>query len=251
MNLSTKAKAVGGAVGLGVGALGAWTVASAVASRGVERVPYTVVGDREGVELRRYPETVRVRTTAPSTRTAFRRLFRYIAGANEGGAEVSMTAPVETGEDAGESGGEGVGDEQGAKIEMTAPVETVDADRGESISMTAPVETDEGDGGVTMSFFLPSSYTPETAPEPTSDAVELVVDPPKTMAALAFSWWTPGFRVRRKERELLGVLDDAGIDAVGDPVLRRYDAPFVPPFRRTNEVLVEVDSASVRRALHE
>jgi len=206
MNLSTKAKLVGGAVGLGVGALGAWTIADVVATRGVERVPYTRVGEIDGVELRRYPETVRVRTTAPSQGTAFRRLFRYIDGSNEGGAEVSMTAPV---------------------------------------------ETDDAEGGVTMSFFLPSSYTPETAPEPTNDAVELVVDAPRTMAVLTFSWWTPALRVRQKERELQSVLDDAGIETISEPVLWRYDAPFTPPFRRTNEVLVEVDSESVRRALHE
>jgi len=236
MNLSTKAKLVGGAVGLGVGALGAWTIADVVATRDVERVPYTRVGEIDGVELRRYPETVRVRTTAPSQGTAFRRLFRYIDGSNEGGAEVSMTAPVETGEESGE------------EIEMTAPVET---ERGESISMTAPVETDDAEGGVTMSFFLPSSYTPETAPEPTNDAVELVVDAPRTMAVLTFSWWTPALRVRQKERELQSVLDDAGIETISEPVLWRYDAPFTPPFRRTNEVLVEVDSESVRRALHE
>ncbi|MFB6077895.1 MAG: heme-binding protein [Halarchaeum sp.] len=243
MKAKAKLKAVGVAAGVGALALGAWSVAGTLANRGVERVPYTVVGELGDVELRRYPETVRVRTTAPTQYAAFRRLFRYIDGENAGangerseaadGEAVSMTAPVETGE----------------SVAMTAPVQTGDERDGEAVSMTAPVETDEEGEGVTMSFFLPDSYTPETAPEPTSDDVELVVDPPRTMAAYRFSWWTPNWRVRRAERRVARTLDDAGIDSVGEFVLRRYDAPVTPPFRRTNEVLVEVDSGSVRRAL--
>jgi len=240
MDATSRLKAVGVAAGVGAVALGAWTVAGALANRGVERVPYTVVGELGDVELRRYPETVRVRTTAPTQYAAFRRLFRYIDGENAGAnggrgdaAAVSMTAPVETGE----------------SVSMTAPVQTGGERDGASVAMTAPVETDEASEGVTMSFFLPDSYTPETAPEPTSDDVELVVDPPRTMAAYRFSWWTPNWRVRRAERRVARTLDDAGIDSVGEFVLRRYDAPVTPPFRRTNEVLVEVDSASVRAAL--
>ncbi|QDX40128.1 heme-binding protein [Salarchaeum sp. JOR-1] len=216
MDTRTKLKLVGGAVGAAAGALGAWTLADALAKARVERVDYTHVTDVDGVELRRYPETVRVETTAPSERTAFRRLYRYIDGANDGGESVAMTTPVET---------------------------------GESVAMTAPVETEASDGDVTMSFFLPASYTPETAPEPSSDAVSLVVEPPKTLAVLSFSWWTPGVRVRKKESELLDALEATDIETVGAPALRRYDAPFTPPFRRTNEVAVEVESESVRRYL--
>lgn len=204
METRTTLKLVGGAVGAAAGALGAWTLADALSKWRVERVDCTHVGDVDGVELRRYPELVRVETTAPSERTAFRRLYRYIDGANDG---------------------------------------------GESVAMTAPVETEESDGDVTMSFFLPDSYTPETAPEPSNDAVSLVVDAPKTLAVLSFSWWTPGFRVRKQESGLLDTLEATDIEIVGEPALRRYDAPFTPPFRRTNEVVVEVESGSVRRYL--
>lgn len=259
MNATEKLKLGVGALGVGAAALGAWTLADVLANRGVERVPYTVVGEVDGVEVRRYPETVRVRTTAASEGAAFRRLFRYIDGENgtgrdaasgderadADGEEIPMTAPVETADTADD------GDREGESVSMTAPVRTGDgdgsADRdGESVSMTAPVETEDAAEAVTMSFFLPPSYTPETAPEPTDPAVELVVDPPRTMGVRTFSWWTPDLRVRAQERRLRETLEAAGIEAVGDPVLERYDAPFTPPFRRTNEVAVEVDSASVR-----
>lgn len=252
MNPRSQAKAVVGAVGVGVAAAAVWTGVDILRNRGVERVPYKPVGEIDGVEFRRYPETIRVRTTAPSNREAFFRLFRYIDGGNAGGQSVSMTAPVAT---EGEEG-DGEAERDGAAIEMTAPVETrvgsPETDGGESIAMTAPVAT-EDDGadedGVTMSFFLPEEYTPETAPEPTEEGVELVVDPPRTLAVVGFSWWTPEVRVASKRRELSERLDEAGIEAVDEPRLLRYDGPGTPPWRRTNEVVVEVDSDSVRRAL--
>lgn len=247
MNPRSQAKAVAGAVGVGVAAAAVWTGIDVLRNRGVERVPYKPVGEIEGVELRRYPETIRVQTTAPTDREAFFRLFRYIDGANAGGRSVSMTAPVAT-----EGDSDGETERDGASIEMTAPVETrigsPETDGGESIAMTAPVAT-EGEDGVTMSFFLPEEYAPETAPEPTEDGVELVVDPPRTLAVLGFSWWTPDRRVASKRRELSGVLEEAGIETNGETRLLRYDGPGTPPWRRTNEVVVEVDSDGVRRAL--
>jgi len=236
MDWETKAKLGAGVVGVGVAAATVWTVADLVKNRGTERVPYKTIERIDGVELRRYPETVRVRTTASDQREAFFRLFDYIDGANTGGEAVSMTAPVETDTDAGDAEDAGTPDEGGA------------AETGESISMTAPVETTR-EVDVTMSFFLPETYTPETAPEPTNDEVELVVDPPRTLAALEFSWWTPNVRVSLKERALRETLAEADIQTTDEVRLLRYDGPFTPPWLRTNEVVVELDSASVRRAL--
>ncbi|RDZ44832.1 SOUL heme-binding protein [Haloferax sp. Atlit-10N] len=233
MDWKTKAKLSVGIIGVGLAAATAWTALDRVKNHGTERVPYKTVERIDGVELRRYPETIRVRTTASNGREAFFRLFNYIDGANEGSTSVSMTTPVETGTDtraAGDAAGDGA------------------SETGESISMTAPVETTREDGA-TMSFFLPATYTPETAPEPTNDDVKLVVDPPRTLAALRFSWWAPRFRVSLKERTLRTTLAQAGIEPTGEPRLLRYDAPFTPPWLRTNEVVVEVDTVSVRRAL--
>ncbi|RDZ52667.1 SOUL heme-binding protein [Haloferax sp. Atlit-4N] len=229
MDWKTKAKLGVGIIGVGLAAATAWTALDRVKNRGTERVPYKTVERIDGVELRRYPETIRVRTTASNGREAFFRLFNYIDGANEGGTSVSMTAPVETGTDTSATG-------DGA------------TKTGESISMTAPVETTRADDA-TMSFFLPATYTPETAPEPTNDDVELVVDPPRTLAVRRFSWWAPRIRVSLNERTLRKTLAHAGIEPTGEPRLLRYDAPFTPPWLRTNEVVVEVDTASVRRAL--
>jgi hypothetical protein len=205
-----------------------------VQDRTTPRVEYDTVARLGDVEIRRYPPTVLVETVAPTESAAFRRLFRYISGANRSATEVSMTAPVES---------------SGESIPMTAPVETGgesagrgDPDASESISMTAPVESDSTDAGVRMAFYLPAEYDYDTAPRPTDDSVRLVEQPGRTLAVLGFSWFTTEGRVARKTDELLATLADAAdeVDVVDDPFLMRYDGPGVPPFLRTNEVAVEV-----------
>lgn len=198
---------------LGGGALlAAWTAWGVYSTRSADPVPYRTLDTIDDVELRRYPETVLVETTASNERTAFRRLFQYISGANKGGEEISMTAPVAT-------------------------------QAGESIPMTAPVRSGPGErdaGGIQMAFYLPPDYDPESAPEPTDSALELVVEPPKTLAVKRFSWYAPRWRVARQEGQLLRTIEREGIERLDEPTLLRYNDPMTPPFMRRNEVAVEV-----------
>jgi len=207
------------------GLLALWIGWGAYVDRKTERVPYERLETIDGVELRRYPRTILVETTAPDRGTAFRRLFRYISGANEGGEEVATTARVATG---------------GEAIAMTAPVRTV-RDGGESVSMTAPVRTDREGSTVTMAFYLPAAYDPETAPPPTDPKVRLVVEPPRTVATRRFSWYATDDRVERERRALLDVLAEHDVEPLGSPVLLQYNDPWTPPFMRRNEVEVLVE----------
>ena len=93
MNRLTKAALVAG--GTAVAGLIGWSVYANQPAE-TERVPYTRIGQLDGVELRRYPQTMLVETAAQNQRTAFRRLFRYISGANTGDRSIPMTTPVET-----------------------------------------------------------------------------------------------------------------------------------------------------------
>lgn len=204
-----------GAGGVAAGALALWTAWGLRSTRSVEEVPYETVDEFDGVEIRQYPRTVLVETTAPNERTAFGRLFRYIDGNNEAAREIAMTAPVETRERSERSGTE--------------------------IPMTAPVRTDETGDGVTMAFYLPAEYGPGDAPVPTDSSVRLVVEPPRTVAVYSFSWIATDGRVRSATDELLSALAERGVDTVGEPSLLRYDDPRTPPFLRTNEVVVEVE----------
>ena len=206
MGRLTRAALVGGGA-----VLAGWIAWGLYATRSAESVPFERVRTLDGVEVRRYPQLVLAETTASDQITAFRRLFRYISGANEGETSISMTAPVET---------------QGASVSMTAPVRTE--------------PTGDGDA-VRMAFYLPAEYGPDTAPEPTASTVTLTTEPERTVAVKQFSWYAPRWRVARQERALLAALDRAGIDPVGDPSLLRYNDPWTPPFMRRNEVAVAVE----------
>lgn len=177
-----------------------------------EQVPYTVVARVGDAELRRYPPAVVAEAVAPAENRAFRRLFRYIDGGNEGDVDLAMTAPVEV------------------------------AGRGTEIPMTAPVETDtEGTGdGVRMAFFLPPQYDADSAPAPTDEGVSIRTLPERTLAVRQFSWWPTDERVAREREALLSTLETAGVETTGTPVYMGYDAPWTLPFRRRNEVAVEV-----------
>lgn len=196
--------------------------------RTTPQVEYETVSHIGDVEIRQYPPTVLVETTAPSENAAFRRLFNYISGENRSATDVSMTAPVETG--------------SGESVAMTAPVES------ESVAMTAPVESDTTSGGVRMAFYLPAEYTYDSAPRPTDDSVRLVEQPGRTLAVKRFSWWATDDRVERQTEALRSQLAaaDEPLELSGEPVLLRYEGPWVPPFLRTNEVAVPVRRISSR-----
>ena len=195
---------------LGAGVLGAWTAWGLYTTRTADWVPYDHVKTIDGVEIRRYPETVVAETTARNQWVAFRRLLDYISGSNEAREELAMTAPVET--------------SRGTKIDMTAPVRT--AERGDEVA---------------MAFYLPAEYDLETAPRPTDRAVTLRGEPARTVAAIEFSWYATESRVAHFEATLLSTLDAHDVTATGEPSLLRYNDPWTPPFMRRNDVIVDVE----------
>ncbi|WP_435358800.1 SOUL family heme-binding protein [Haloarchaeobius sp. DFWS5] len=191
------------------GGLAVWTAWGLYVDYTTERVPYDRVAHFDGIELRRYPATISVTTTASSGDEAFRRLFRYISGTNTAGQKISMTTPVSM--------------------------------EGEKIPMTAPVTASEVPEGVTMSFFLPADYDYEDAPEPVDDLVSLELVGPRNLAVLSFSGYARDAKVQKKETTLLSTLADHGIETTDAPFYMGYDDPWTPPFLRKNEVAVAVE----------
>ncbi|MFC4357841.1 SOUL family heme-binding protein [Halobium salinum] len=199
-----------------LGAVGVWSAYRTYSDRQTESVDYEVVDHLGRVELRRYPDTVVVETTASGDGTAFRRLFRYIAGDNVVDEEISMTTPVAT--------------------ESTEAAE----DGSTEIPMTTPVATESAESGVRMQFFLPKHYTAESAPKPTDDSVTVRAIPGRTVAVLPFTWYATDRRVEKKTRDLLATLTEHGVSPTGEPFVMQYEGPGTPPFMRRNEVAVEV-----------
>lgn len=177
--------------------------------RTVDEPPFVVV-DRpaEGVEVRRYQERVAAEVRLGSESGAFRLLFDYISGANEAAEKIAMTAPVE---------------QSGAKI-----------------AMTAPVEVDQGDEALVMRFFLPESFTAETAPRPTDPRVTLVVLDEAHIAVTSFTGWWTRAGVARRQAALVDQLTTTAWQAAGPPTAWFYDPPWTLPFFRRNEIAVPV-----------
>lgn len=185
---------------------------------GYEQPPYTVLERvEETVEVRRYNSRLAAEVTVEAGNAeagrdeAFRLLFDYISGANQGQSKVAMTAPVEVGAEA-------------EKIAMTAPVETAAAE----------------DGRYTMRFFLPSACTSAAAPQPTDPSVRIVELPETTVAVQRFSGSWDAEQLEGRKAELLRALEESRWRPTGKLTSLFYDPPWTLPFLRRNEVAVPV-----------
>ena len=182
----------------------------------IEEPVYEVFATYDKVEVRTYAPFMVAQATLPAqmaredaASTAFRMLFRYIQGNNTSKTDISMTAPVLQ--------------EHSTKIAMTAPVsQSVD------------------EAGWQVSFVLPAQFTMNNAPQPKDPDIRLVQMPSRHMAVLRYSgrWSEKNFQ--KYQQQLTQVLAEHGLQTAGKFVSAAYNAPFVPPFMRRNEVLVEV-----------
>jgi len=186
-----------------------------------EQPDYTVLYEDGNVEYRQYEPYLVSETIIENTSDykdagteGFRRLFKFITGANQGQAKIAMTVPV-----------------------AQAP--------SEKIAMTVPVQQGESADGWRVSFMLPSDYTLETAPVPTDSRVYVREVPGRLMAVLRFSgrWTDANYEAR--EDELIELVDAENITALGEVQRAAYNAPFSLPFMRRNEVLVVIDRLPV------
>jgi hypothetical protein len=183
-----------------------------------EQPEYDVIATDGDVEYRQYEPYLVAETVVVGPESykkggneGFKRLFKYITGANSGGEKVSMTAPVA----------------QGAT--------------GEQIDMTTPVQRDVSPEGWRVAFMLPSRYDLATAPEPTDPRVRIRPVRGRLMAAVRSSgrWTEKNFR--RQSDKLTSQLAGRGINQLNEIQVAVYDPPYKLPFLRRNEVMVEVD----------
>jgi hypothetical protein len=166
------------------------------------------------VEIRKYGPRIAAETTVEdgedrARNVGFRRLARYIFGANHHDQEIAMTAPVAQ---------QSVGNE----IAMTAPV----------------AQSRDASGRWTIRFFMPSKWTLDTLPDPDDDDVSLVEVPGETVAVLRFSGNRGPKAVADHTDRLLKILSNNGIEPAGDAVAWFYDPPWTLPFRRRNEIAI-------------
>lgn len=181
------------------------------------------VGD---VELRSYSELTIASVTLSGDfdsfrERAFRKLAGYLFGKNSAAKGIEISS-VELGEEVKKVASEPEGE-------------------AEQMAMTAPVLQQETARGWVMSFVLPKKYTEATAPVPLDSAVKISTIPSRTVAVLQYS----GNNTEEKMKEQLAKLrkwvsSDPAYSLVSEPFCAQYDAPFVIPFLKTNEVQAEV-----------
>jgi len=88
----------------------------------------------------------------------------------------------------------------------------------------------------------PSKFSIETAPLPTDERIMLREVPGQLVAVVRYSGrWTERNYEKHKGR-LIKSLEAAEIESLGTVEFAAYNAPFVLPFLRRNEVMIEVKS---------
>lgn len=181
---------------------------------GYEQLNYTVIDKIESAEVRQYPSRVVAEVSdMKDDNEAFMLLFRYISGQNSSNQNVAMTAPVQV-------------DKASMKIAMTVPVERLKA----------------GGNAVSMRFFLPRSFTADSAPKPSDPRIKIISLPDETFAAFTYSGSSSEDRFRDKSDQLLRLLASSKWKPVSAASFLGYDPPFAIPFLRRNEVILKVES---------
>lgn len=190
----------------------------------IEEPDFEIIETADDIEYRRYQPFVIAQTIvdtderSEANNIGFRRLFKYITGANTGRQKIEMTAPV---------------------IQRDS-ASAANATKGEKIAMTAPVQQSATSEGWKVAFVLPLHFTIDSAPIPSSADVKLHQVPSRTMAVLGFSGRWTDKNIRKHQDELINKLEKAGVEITGEAEFAAYNAPFRPPFMRRNEVMVEI-----------
>lgn len=154
------------------------------------------------------------RAAAAAGNIAFGRLFGYISGDNAAALEIATTAAVM------------------ARDENRAS--------GEKISMTAPVTGQQTAEGWRFAFVLPSGYTLASAPVPNDPEVRPGQVPARRVAVVRYS----GSWSETTYAENLALLQQwmrqNRLEAASLPRVAGYDPPWTLPFRRRNEVMIDI-----------
>ncbi|MDM7859581.1 heme-binding protein [Alteromonas sp. ASW11-36] len=190
---------------------------SVFGDNGVDSAPYTLIAsDQESnIEIRNYESMILVSASMGEggENSAFRKLFKYISGDNQGSREIAMTAPVFM-------------DEEQAD--------------GTEIAMTAPVFMTENSTEPSMSFVMPADFTLATTPIPNDPDVVVSEVTDYKVAAIKFSGTLSDGNVSEHTAILRKWLQANNYQAVGEPIKAGYNGPLTIPFLRHNEVLIPI-----------
>lgn len=116
---------------------------------------------------------------------------------------------------------------------------------GESrkIAMTAPVTVSPKNDGWRLHFVMPGTEAMESLPRPNNPDVNLRKVAEHDMVAIRFSGFTTEGSIAQATEKLKAWASEKGLVLKGEPQIARYNDPFTLPWRRRNEILIEVSPA--------
>jgi hypothetical protein len=117
---------------------------------------------------------------------------------------------------------------------------TAQSGGSKKIAMTAPVTVEPKEGGWRLHFVMPSSEKLESLPQPNNSEVNLRRVGEHDVIAIQFSGWTTEAAIAEATARLKSWAQTKRFQLVGAPQVARYNDPFTLPWRRRNEILIEV-----------
>jgi len=109
------------------------------------------------------------------------------------------------------------------------------------IAMTVPVIQSKDSNGASMLFFLPKSFTKQSAPLPDGDDVKLITVKGGFYAVTKYSGRSTDQNFIKHSALLFEALRKDNILTIGDPMMATYNGPFTLPFMRRNEAMYHVN----------
>lgn len=108
------------------------------------------------------------------------------------------------------------------------------------ISMTTPVVSFEEDNQLVTGFYVPSKYSKDNVPRPTSEQVYIQELSSAIYIVITFrgSWTDKNFD--KHDLELIDYIHKAGYKIISPRLIFRYQPPFVPGIFRHNEIAYQV-----------
>ena len=115
-----------------------------------------------------------------------------------------------------------------------------DAGKSRKISMTAPVTVSPAETGWKLHFVMPSQEKLETLPRPNNAQINIRKISAHEVVSIRFSGWTTAASIRDNTAKLQQWASARQLTLTGAPQVARYNDPSTLPWRRRNEILIEV-----------
>ena len=142
---------------------------------------------------------------AISADAAFRKLFKYISGANATSSKVEMTVPVKR-------------------------FVTID----KNFPKTTPPER-------YMQFYLPSTVMYDTAPIPIDSEITILTIEGGYYAVSEYTGRSTNNKFNRQQRSLVAAPERDSVIQRSKTIKAAYNGPLTLPFKRRNEVMIRIE----------